>query len=396
MDRRQFLALTLTLGLTGLAGCGALTGDNSTATDTLTPVPNTPTVSGGDRVQTVGDAELPIPLERMNRALPPDGLLAIEEPEFGQDWGDLELTVGSGDQERTIRPRLSDDEVVIGVARNGASKAYPLRVLNWHEIVNDRFGDEAALVTYCPLCASGMTAVRRVAGEETVFGVSGLLWRDNLVMYDQKTRSLWSQVAATGIHGPEWGQRLSLLPSALTTWSGWRDEHPESTVLLPPPHSRTVYQSLVDQYEVDTSRDYTQDPYDTELGAPAGSGDDAHPLTLVVGVAANGEATAYPLDTLSEDEVVNDEVGGQPVVVASRQPSTLVAYTRLVDGDVPRFKRVAANRMRGAKTAWAIDTGRAASGRYEGASLNRANALQPLYLQAWEEYYPETTVHENE
>jgi hypothetical protein len=74
----------------------------------------------------------------MNRALPPDGLLAIQEPAFGRDWAGLELTVGSGDRERTIRPRLTDDGIVGSVDQNGRTRAYPLRILNWHEVVNSR------------------------------------------------------------------------------------------------------------------------------------------------------------------------------------------------------------------------------------------------------------------
>lgn len=393
MNRRKFLGAALAGGLSGFAGCGSLTGEDPTATSSLTPVEVETTTSRADRIETVGSTDLPVPREEMNRALPPDGLLAIEEPAFGQDWSGLELTVGSGDRERTIRPRLTDDDIVVGVARNGEARAYPLRILNWHEVVNDRFGDEPALVTYCPLCGSGMTAVRRVAGQETVFGVTGLLWRDNLVMYDRLTRSLWSQVAGTAIQGQEWGRRLSLFPSTLTTWGGWRNEHPESTVLLPPPHSRTVYRDLIDQYEINTARDYTQNPYGTRLGAPDENGDGTHPLTLVVGIAANGAATAYPLGALPEDGVVNDEVGGRPVIVTSQEPSTLVAYTRLVDGESYRFARVDTERIRAAGTVWSIETGEGLRGQHEGRTLERANELQPQYLQAWQVHYPETTVY---
>jgi hypothetical protein len=392
MNRRQFLGTAFAGALAGLAGCGSLGTDPPVANDSVTPVDVETTTARGDRIESIGTADLPVPLARMNRALPPDGLLAIEEPAFGPDWSDLELTVGSGERERTIRPRLTEDDIVVGVTRGGESRAYPLRVLNWHEVVNDWFGDEPLLVTYCPLCGSGMTAVRRVQGQETVFGVTGLLWRDNLVMYDRLTRSLWSQVSATAIHGPEWGRRLELVPSTLTTWGAWRADHPGSTVLLPPPHSRTVYQALVDQYEIDTSRDYTKDPYGTSLEQARDGEGAAHPLGLVIGVAANGEAKAYPFSALPEDGLVNDTVGGLPVVVASQPPATLVAYSRRLDGTRYQFERVDTDRMRAAETTWEIASGRGVRGPHEGVTLEPANTLRPLYLQAWREYHPDTAV----
>jgi hypothetical protein len=128
---------------------------------------------------------------------------------------------------------------VLGVEHDDRARAHPLRVLNHHEVVNDEFAGPLA-VTYCVLCGSGVVFERRVTGEPTTFGVSGRLWRSDLVMYDGLTDSLWSQLAATAIRGPRTGDRLTLVPSSLTTWGKWRSAHPETRVLLPPPHSGTV------------------------------------------------------------------------------------------------------------------------------------------------------------
>jgi hypothetical protein len=112
----------------------------------------------------------------------------------------------------------------------------------------------------------------------------------------------------------------------------------------------------------------------------------------VIGVAADGEAKAYPFSELPQDGLVNDTVGGLPVVVASQSPATLVAYSRRLDGTTHQFERVDTDLMRGADTTWEIASGRGASGRHEGVSLEPANALTPLYLQAWREYHPDTAV----
>lgn len=396
MKRRRLLEVSATVFIGGVAGCGSFSGDRATPTQTPGPVPtdaSTPTPEPW-RVRKIGDTELPVPLSAMSRALPPDGLLAIEEPAFAEDWSGLEIPYVEGGEERTIRPRLTDEEPVVGVEGESEARAYPLRVLNWHEVVNDRLDGRPLLVTYCPVCGSGMAAVRTVRGEETVFGVTGLLWKENLVMYDELTRSIWSQVAATAIHGDEWGRRLELVPSSLSSWGEWRAAHPDTSVLLPPPLSRTVHADLIDQYSIDVTRDYTQDPY-AAFRAAGDRADGVHPLSLVVGVATDDVAVAYPLSSVPPDGVVNDVVGDRPVVVASVGSGTLVAYSRVVGGEPRTFERVDDERMRAAGTTWDVSTGAAVDGRYEGARLERANALEPMYLRSWKEFHPNTSVYES-
>lgn len=184
----------------------------------------------------------------------PARIPAINDPAFGRP------ETHQGEQ------GLEHDEPIVGVERDGDARAYPLSILKY-EIVNDAF-DVPILVTYCPLCASGMTAVRRVAGAEVVFANTSHTWRPpdatgeeavetgrvfgashrtaggveptvdpNLVMFDLETGSYWSQLLAAAICGPATGQELTLVPSTFTEWSSWRAAHPETTVLLPPPAS---------------------------------------------------------------------------------------------------------------------------------------------------------------
>jgi hypothetical protein len=196
-------------------------------------------------------------------------ILAIDEPAFAADWSGI-------DPERRYRPDndvsgLPDDAVVIGLtagADDERARAYPLDVLWDHEVVNDSFGGPT-LVTYCPLCRSGLVATRCVDGTATRFQVTGLLWKPsgiygaqsqqedrvfgadadgateearngNLVMIDDATGSYWSQFLGRAICGPMEGTTLEIRPSTVATWGEWRREHPETDVLLPPPHSGTV------------------------------------------------------------------------------------------------------------------------------------------------------------
>jgi len=132
---------------------------------------------------------------------------------------------------------LNDDDRVIGVAFGVAARAYPLRILNWHENINDTLGGQAIAVTYCPLCDSAVVFDRNVAGRVLEFGISGRLYNSNVLLYDRqpagRKESLWSQLQMRAVTGPaaEKGLTLSPLPAELTSWGAWRERFPETTVL---------------------------------------------------------------------------------------------------------------------------------------------------------------------
>lgn len=321
--------------------------------------------------------------------MPRDFIPAITDPSFDRDWSNVELTVRDLEGERTIRPRLATDDTVVGVSRADAARAYPLRVLDWHEVVNDRL-DGPLLVTYCPLCHSAVVARRTVAGRAATFGVSGLLWRENLVLYDRGTDSNWSQLLATAIRGPRTGDELELLPATVTRWGAWRDAHPNGTVLLPPPYSNTVNGRV--------RRDYTTDPYsdyERSIGVDyEGFTDDRlHPKTVVVGVTNRDAARAYPLPAVVEAGVVNDAVAGRSVVVAADGDDQLYAYERRVDGETLRFEAAAPDGIHGGGSTWSLATGRAVDGPLEGETLAPASTLSPMFWFAWVDLYPGTSVY---
>ena len=129
---------------------------------------------------------------------------------------------------------LPDDDIVFGVVSGGEARAYPRRVLELHEIVNDELGGEPVAVTYCTLCGTAVAyAADGIPGADgpLTFATSGLLQRSNKLMYDEQTESLFEQFSGVGVAGPLRGVELERLPLSVTTWRDWRAAHPETTVV---------------------------------------------------------------------------------------------------------------------------------------------------------------------
>jgi hypothetical protein len=124
-------------------------------------------------------------------------------------------------------------EPVIGLVVEQEARAYPLRVLLWHEIVNDEIGGVPVAVTYCPLCNTSIVFDRRVAGRVLDFGTTGMLRHSDLVMYDRQTQSWWQQYGGQAIVGALTGQVLTVLPSRLESLAGFRERAPHGRVLVP-------------------------------------------------------------------------------------------------------------------------------------------------------------------
>lgn len=156
--------------------------------------------------------------EIMSGGPPKDGIPSIDDPKF--------VTVAEVDN-------LAPTEPVIGLTINGDARAYPLRVLTWHEIVNDTVGGVPVAVTYCPLCNSAIAFDRRVNGEAVEFGTTGKLRHSDLVMYDRKTESWWQQFLGEAIVGELTGTRLEALPTRLEAWERFAARHPDGRVLVP-------------------------------------------------------------------------------------------------------------------------------------------------------------------
>ncbi|WP_454753975.1 DUF3179 domain-containing protein [Cupriavidus necator] len=226
--------------------------------------------------------------EIVNGGPPRDGIPALIAPRF------------VAASEATF---LRSGDRVLSVLLNGVAKAYPERILIWHEIVNDEFNGEPLVVSFCPLCGTGAAHSARVDGKRLTFGVSGLLYNSNLLLYDKQTQSLWSQMLGKAISGPLKGAALMGFPITHTTWQAWQKEHPHTVVLS----ERTGYQ-----------RNYGFNPYSDYMTNAVvmfrvrQESHRFHPKEWVLGVGANGSFKAYPFTGLAKaGNVVRDRVGGR-------------------------------------------------------------------------------------
>ncbi len=186
---------------------------------------------------------------------------------------------------------VGDDAIVIAVSYGGEHRAYPARILDHHEIVNDTIGGRPIAITWCPLCGSAVGILREVGGKITEFGVSGVLYNSDLVLYDRATETLWDQVEAKGIVGELTGENLELVPVTMTRWSRWRTAHPDTLVL-------STDTGFDEDYSVDRYSSYRDS---SGLMFPVSSEDDRiHPKSVVYGFVLNGDAVAYT-DALLQD-----------------------------------------------------------------------------------------------
>jgi len=197
---------------------------------------------------------------------------------------------------------VADDELVITLSYNGEYRAYPTRILDHHEIVNDTIGGEPLAITWCPLCGSAVGIRRTVAGEVTEFGVSGVLYNSDLVLYDRATETLWDQIEAKGIVGRLTGEHLELIPVSMSRWAKWRDRHPDTLVL---------------STDTGFEYDYTEDRFaeyrdSTRLFMPVSATDErVHAKTVVFGFDLPSGPIAYTEPVLQESGNYDHDLNGE-------------------------------------------------------------------------------------
>ena len=223
---------------------------------------------------------------------PRDGIPAIDRPKF--------VPAAQADF-------LADDDRVLGLNRNGIQRAYPIKILNYHEIINDRIGDESLLISYCPLCGTGMAFLATLKGKAHSFGVSGLLYNSDVLFYDRETESLWSQIKKQAVSGPMRGTGLQQIVMAHTNWNDWRRRHPNTQVL-----------SLQTGYK----RDYNRSPYSgyeksTQTYFPVSTTDRRYHLKeQVIGLSLDGVDKAYPfVELLKTKGAIRDRVGDHVLTI---------------------------------------------------------------------------------
>lgn len=327
---------------------------------------------------------LPGPLIEADRLIsggpPPDGIPAVDRPRFvraGQvDW-------------------LADREPVLAFALGSQRRAYPVQILIWHEIVNDT----PVAVTYCPLCNSALAFDRRVAGRVLDFGVSGLLYNSDLVMFDRQTQSLWPQIEGRAVAGTLTGAKLRQYPVAMVPWGQWRAANPNGWVL-----SR----------DTGHERDYGRNPYvgyDDPAAIPflfdRVPDPRLPPKTRVVGLRSGDEAAAVIVDRLVDSRVLEVDLAGRPVVVwarpglASALDSAEIARGRTVGATGAFEPTVNGRRLhfhadgehvtdRETGSRWNL-LGHAVSGPLKGERLTRVTHVDTFWF-AWVAFSPDTKI----
>jgi hypothetical protein len=240
---------------------------------------------------------------------PKDGIPSIDNPRF--------VTVEEADE------WIQDNELALAIIYKGVKRVYPLQIMVWHEIVNDNIAGDPILITFCPLCGSGIAYERTINGEEVEFGTSGKLYNSNLVMYDRKTDSYWSQIDGLAIVGKLTGTKLTPMSIDTVVWRDWKKAHPDSEVL---------------SQDTGFTRPYGRDPYgeyyeDSFIIFPVEDRDDRiHPKTVVFGIEVSGVFKAYKEEDLKELKVIEDTVNGLRLKV-ERDDAGIVKITNLETGE---------------------------------------------------------------
>lgn len=318
---------------------------------------------------------------------PRDGIPPIDDPVF---------------QPASTASEWLEDRVpgVLAVLGEEA-RFYPLGILHRREIVNDVIGGIPVAVTYCPLCNTALTFDRRVEGQTLRFGVSGLLRNSDLVMWDDRTVSLWQQVTGEAVVGAAAGAVLTPLPTAIVSFGEFSASYPEGAVLTggrdsPSPHDSNPYVG------------YSTRP--APYGFYTGEIDPRYPaLERVVGVTEGGAAAAYPFPVISQAGAVNDTVGGVAVAVfwggdtadaldtravsEGRPVGTGVAYLRTAGGRELTFTKEGEVFL-DAETAstWTL-LGEAVAGPLAGTRLQLAVHRNEFWF-VWGAFFPQGEVYE--
>lgn len=284
------------------------------------------------------------------RSLPENLKIRLEEI----TWGGVRVDgIPSLDNPKRIQAAEADylkpDDLVFGVSINGDARAYPLRIMGWHEMFNEVIGGVPVALAYCTLCGSGILFETKVAPrqEPFVFGSSGFLYRSNKLMFDRQTDSLWNQFTGKPVSGPlrDSGIALKIRPVVITTWKDWAARHPDTTVIsLDTGHRRDYGSGAV--YKA-----YFASP-DLMFPVLVGNESVARRKDYVFGVRAAGGAKAWPLSAFKGGAVINDSVGLSNVVLIGDAASrTVRAYGR---GEVEFSRSNSADTLNSPDGRWSV------------------------------------------
>jgi len=329
----------------------------------------------------------------MSGGPPPDGIPSIDEPRF----------VAPADADAW----LPDEALVVGLSLNGETRAYPIAILNWHEIVNDTLGDTTVVVTYCPLCNSSIAFLApQIDGVTATFGTSGRLYLSDLVMYDRVTGTFWSQLEGAPIVGPMVGviESLKRTPIDVMPYGFWKADHPNGVVLDRPKAGDVVGRIVAERGNGPDGllRDYTRDPYAryrvtnpavggrTQFGIPIND-DRLQAKDSIVGVLLNEQAKAFAHDAVLAQRLINDWVGDVPVVLAAATGEKIRIFERTLPNSdtIIEFESVDADTLIDSNgNRWGLD-GVALDGPHQGARLEEVVGTIAFWF-SWITFNPDT------
>jgi len=310
--------------------------------------------------------------DELQNVLPRDAIPAIKKPEF--------VPAGNAG--------LDNNEPVLGINIDGESRAYSIYLLNHHEIVNDKVGDKAFAVTWCPLANLAVAYNREVDGKEHTFGVSGNLLKNTLVMFDYETGSLWPIVYGEAMDGKLAGRKLNMLPACQKVpWGAWKKLHP-NTLVLSHNGARTV--------GYDTYEDYHKNE-ETGVSPPINIDKRLGVKTNIIGIEVNDKHKAYPFYLFNETTIQTDEFQGLNLLVyRDKESGTIMVYDRKIDGVVINFEKKKGYTIdKTTNTTWDLESGLGISGSMKGKRL-RSFKFLAVYWFVWADYFPDTEVFEIE
>ncbi len=316
---------------------------------------------------------------------PRDGIPALDEPRFVP-----------ADRAGWLHP----DEPVIVVTVGEASRAYPLQIMIWHEIVNDTIADKPLAITFCPLCNATLVFERDFDGQVLDFGTTGRLRKSDLLMYDRQTETWWQQFTGKGLIGEYAGRHLEEYPASIVAFEDFRSQHPEGPVLSRRTgHNRPYGDNPYRGYDrVDQSPFMFDGETDSRLP----------PMERVLAVRVGERFRAYPFGEFSEPTVINEEFAGRFIVViaagealsaldkrqikASRRVPSLNAFGREVDGKRLEFEmRDGEIFDTGTGSRW-NPLGQAVSGPLQGKRLEPVRG-GVHFAFAWLAFRPDTSLY---
>lgn len=310
-----------------------------------------------------------IPLDKIKGGGPPkDGIPSIDNPVFVDVLGSH---------------FMSDSDTVIGLEINGEVKAYPIFILVWHEIVNDKVGETPISVTYCPLCYTNQVFERVINGKEVEFGTSGKLYNSNLLMYDRFTESYWSQALGMAVKGELTGYQLNLIPFDVITWGDWKTLHPDTMVL-------TTDTGHIRSYATDPYENYYTEP---RIMFPVEHTDDRmHPKEIIIGFNQDNIYKAYKQNDIESNVVINDSIGNTSIVLISLFSENSRVFERTINDNVLDFVYVDEKIFdTQTNSEWNYNE-LSLSGEFEGEQLERM-PIEPGFWFEWVAFHPETLVY---